>query len=108
MLKEHPSVLQVSVAKIPPARDRLFRHCLEKHPEARFQSSRDVAFDLEAISEASGASSAVTARGARRTWRSMALAAGVAVAVIIAAGAYFAGLSRQRTNVSSFQRITFR
>jgi len=108
ILKEDPPDLLESGANIPPALDRVVRHCLEKHPEARFQSSRDVAFDLEAISEASGASSAVTARGARRTWRAMALAAGVAVAAIIAAGAYFAGLSRQRTNVSSFQRITFR
>src|SRR5437667_9880160 len=108
MLKEHPSVLQVSVAKIPPARDRLFRHCLEKHPEARFQSSRDVAFDLEAISETSGASSAVTARAARRTRRGLMFAAGVVAAVIIAAAAYFAGLARHRVEGPSFQAITFR
>jgi serine/threonine protein kinase/Tol biopolymer transport system component len=32
---------------IPPALDRVVRHCLEKSPERRFQSSRDLAFALE-------------------------------------------------------------
>jgi Tol biopolymer transport system component len=38
----------------------------------------------------------------------MVLAAGVAVVVIAAAAAYFAGLSRHRVDVPSFQAITFR
>jgi Tol biopolymer transport system component len=108
ILKEDPPDLLESGANIPPALDRVVRHCLEKHPESRFQSSRDVAFDLEAISEASGASSAVTARGGRRTRRALAIAAGVAVVVIAAAAAYFAGLARHRADVPSFQAITFR
>ncbi len=108
ILKDDPPDLLESSAHIPPALDRVVRHCLEKHAEARFQSSSDVAFDLEAISEASGASSAVTARGARRTRRAMMLPAGVAVAVIVAAAAYFAGISRHRTDVPSFHTITFR
>src|SRR5436190_5404209 len=35
---------------VPPALDRLVRHCLEKAPDERFQSARDIAFDLESIS----------------------------------------------------------
>src|SRR5438132_13673985 len=108
ILKEDPPNLLESGANIPPALDRVVRHCLEKHPEARFQSSRDVAFDLEAMSDASGASSAVTARGARRTRRAMVIAAGVAVAVILAAAGYFAGIAHHRTDVPSFHTITFR
>jgi hypothetical protein len=108
ILKEDPPDLLESGANIPPALDRVVRHCLEKHPEARFQSSRDIAFDLESMSEASGASSAVKAPATRRTGRAIVIASAVAVAAIIAAGAYFAGLARHRVEVPSFQAITFR
>ena len=35
---------------VPPALERIVRHCLEKNPEERFQSAHDLAFDLEALS----------------------------------------------------------
>jgi Tol biopolymer transport system component len=108
ILKEDPPDLLETSVHIPPALDRVVRHCLEKHPEARFQSSRDVAFDIEAISELSGSSSAIRARGARRSRRAIALTAFVVAAAIAAATAYFAGIARHRSNVPSFQRITFR
>ena len=46
-----------------PALDRVVRHCLEKSPEQRFQSARDVAFALEGVTNHSG-QSAVIARAA--------------------------------------------
>lgn len=49
ILKSDPPDLTDVDPKIPPALSRLVRHCLEKHPEARFQSARDLAFALEAI-----------------------------------------------------------
>jgi Tol biopolymer transport system component len=42
-----------------PALDRVVRHCLEKSPEQRFQSARDVAFALEGISSHSGQTPAI-------------------------------------------------
>lgn len=37
----------------PPAPlDRVVRHCLEKNPAERFQSARDLVFDLEGVSDA--------------------------------------------------------
>lgn len=44
-----------------PAFDRLVRRCLEKDPEDRWQSSRDVALELEAISSGAGDGETVTA-----------------------------------------------
>jgi Tol biopolymer transport system component len=35
---------------VSPALERVARHCLEKEPGRRFQSARDLAFDLEALS----------------------------------------------------------
>ena len=40
---------------VSPGLDRVVRHCLEKDPERRFHSAHDLAFDLEALSDASGA-----------------------------------------------------
>ena len=75
---------------LPPALIQIVRHCLEKDPQARFQSARDIAFGLEVLSGPS--EPAVDAAGSRRgsrgpTWTLV----GVAVAVLIALAI---GLSR--------------
>jgi serine/threonine protein kinase len=38
-----------AAALVPGPLARLVRHCLEKEPEARFQSARDLVFDLESL-----------------------------------------------------------
>ena len=53
ILKEDPPEISGGSKKIPAAADRLIRRCLEKAPEERFQSSRDLAFALEALSGSS-------------------------------------------------------
>src|SRR4051812_3080659 len=44
VLRDEPPDLP---ATVPPALDRVVRHCLEKSPEARFHSASDLAFQLE-------------------------------------------------------------
>ena len=56
VLKEEPAELSGEGKRIPPALERMVRHCLEKNPAERFQSARDFAFNLAAISDASGSS----------------------------------------------------
>ena len=51
ILKEDPPELTQLNRNISPALERIARHCLEKNPEQRFQSARDLAFDLEALSQ---------------------------------------------------------
>ena len=51
ILKEDPPELVSGTrADLSPALDRIVRHCLEKNPAERFQTARDVAFALEALS----------------------------------------------------------
>src|SRR5262249_23139059 len=50
ILTEEAPALGGSRAAIPPFLDRIVRRCLEKHPERRFQSARDLAFALRALS----------------------------------------------------------
>ena len=59
ILKEDPPDFPSSVHASAPAVERIVRRCLEKNVEERFQSVRDVTFALEALSSASGTSSAV-------------------------------------------------
>ncbi len=50
ILREDPPGLFESNSQINPALERVVMHCLEKNPDQRFQSARDVAFALDALS----------------------------------------------------------
>ena len=81
ILKHDPPALVAGA--IPPTLDRVVHLCLEKNPSQRFQSARDIAFALEAMSLSSSASASGTATvidvpRARRWWLPLAVAAGVA------------------------------
>jgi TolB-like protein/Tfp pilus assembly protein PilF len=52
ILKDEPRDINTSGKTIPPDLERIIRHCLEKKPEERFQSARDLAFDLRAVESA--------------------------------------------------------
>src|SRR5262245_32339833 len=50
ILKEDPPDLGRSAPDLPPGLERIVQHCLEKSPDERFQSARDLGFQLEALS----------------------------------------------------------
>jgi len=56
ILKEDPPELTETNRNVSPVLERIVRHCLEKNPGERFQSARDVAFNLEALTDISGSS----------------------------------------------------
>ena len=51
ILKEDPPELAEATERLPSALERVVRHCLEKNPEERFQSARDLAFALDAVTQ---------------------------------------------------------
>jgi serine/threonine protein kinase/Tol biopolymer transport system component len=53
ILNDDPPPLSQFVQDIPPALQRILSRCLEKKPERRFQNASDLAFALEALSDAS-------------------------------------------------------
>src|SRR5205823_8298130 len=56
-----PDFLELNV-RVPGALDRVVRHCLEKNPDERFQSARDLAFALQSsLTSSSSASGSVAA-----------------------------------------------
>jgi Tol biopolymer transport system component len=71
--------------EVPPAIDRIIQHCLEKRPSERFQSARDVAFALEALSGSSSSVGQVAPPAPRRgSERLLWIAATVALAALAA------------------------
>ena len=50
ILKEDPPELVRGGSPLRRRWSRVVNHCLEKAPEARFQSVRDMAFDLDTLS----------------------------------------------------------
>lgn len=53
VLREKPADVNLEKAAIPPAFQEVVRHCLEKEPENRFQSAKDLAFALQMLSGSS-------------------------------------------------------
>jgi serine/threonine protein kinase len=70
ILKEDPPEMSKPSKPITPALERIVRRCVEKKPVQRFQSARDLAFDLEGVSGMSSTSTAqMTPVGRqRRKW----------------------------------------
>jgi TolB-like protein/Flp pilus assembly protein TadD len=79
ILKEEPP--ELSARDVPVALDHVVMHCLEKNPEDRFQSARDVAF---ALAEASPPASRETARSAAAVRKPATLLVVAATAALIA------------------------
>jgi len=54
ILREDPPSLGATNPNVTPGLERVVRHCMEKNPEQRFQSARDLAFQLDMLSSGSG------------------------------------------------------
>jgi Tol biopolymer transport system component len=106
ILKEDPAELSETNRNVSPALERIVQHCLEKNPEQRFHSARDIAFDLEhlsGITGVSGRSVAVAGSGRRSQWLPM-----VGLAVVLGALGWWLGRSSVTAPLAEYQQITFR
>ncbi|MCU0306019.1 MAG: protein kinase [Thermoanaerobaculales bacterium] len=95
ILNRDPPPMSQLRPSIPEALEIVVRRCLEKQPDERFESARDVAFALQAIST-TGRTSPVDAMSQRRRARNRRLgAAAIGVAAIVAAAAATVQLTRR-------------
>jgi hypothetical protein len=91
ILKEDPPELASTRTNIPAGLDRIIRHCLEKNPGERFQSARDVAFALEALSGSATSATAVVASPAPRSRMPRLTLAMLGAVVLAGAAGVFTG-----------------
>jgi len=106
ILRDDPPELTQLRAELAPSLDRIVRHCLEKSPAERFETARDLAFALEALSGPDAPSGGVSSRAAATTsaaapsrWP-QALVATVVVLIALA-GWYFATRSRSSESITA-------
>ena len=97
ILTAEPADLPRISTSAGPATEHLVRRCLEKQPEERFQSARDLSFALEALAAGTGHTGAGPSAGPvrrERPWLLIGMAA--AAAIIATALAFMAGRSSLR------------
>ena len=104
ILREDPPEFAGTRTDLSPALDRIIRHCLEKDPNERFQTARDVAFALSSLAGSTSASTlsgpavAIPAPARRTNWWLP-----VAAAVVAAVG----GVALGRTLIPETIGVTF-
>ena len=106
ILHAEPEPLPVA---IPAQVAQVVHRCLEKEPARRFQSARDLAFNLELLRSPTGSTSSVSGAASRasgmRRWRFPVVAA--LASLILGAGMFIVGRDT-RPPAPTVEQITFR
>ena len=106
ILNEDPPDLSVSARPLPPNLERVIRRCLEKKPLQRFQSARDLAFDLEGVTvTTTSASPALEQTPKWKKWLVPALIA--AVLVVLGSTAGWLRTRGERPEIPVYRAQTF-
>ena len=114
ILTAEPPEIADPARALPPTLDRVVRRCLEKSPVERFQSARDLAFDLEGMSTTSHAGGSVAAVGpaaaSPRRWSAGVMAAALALGLTLGGVATWLASARSKATSApvTFQQLTFR
>jgi serine/threonine protein kinase len=110
ILNEDPPEMEDLARDVPPSVEVLVRHCLEKNPDERFQSARDLAFALERLSSPSLVSAPAPAVSVTRPRRRAGALAGLGLVIVSAAlaGAFLLGRRSVESDAPTFHRLTFR
>ena len=101
IVQKEPPELSLEGQPLSPALDRLVRHCLEKSPSERFQSARDMAFDLQSVTAASSGPAAIATSLSPRSNRTLLFASigALGLALAWALGRFMAGGSTRDPGV---------
>ena len=109
VLKHDPPELSATDASITPPLSSVIQHCLEKEPNQRFQSARDLTFALARLSgsSSSGSVAQLPTRPSRRRLWIIGSAAALLLLVAVGTAAY---MRRPPVVASqpSFRQLTFR
>jgi serine/threonine protein kinase len=105
ILREEPAGMDLEDSAIPRGYLDIIKHCLEKDPENRFQSAKDLAFALETLS----ASSSFRLARFRKSGKGIHALPWTLVALLATAVALLAVTQFLRTPTSSpaYRRLTF-
>jgi serine/threonine protein kinase len=113
ILKEEPPPIPLSERGVSIPLQRTITHCLEKQPQDRFQTARDLVFNLDSITDTSSIDSSLSMAtvpspviARRRSWMKWVVPA--VVGAILLGAVFFAGRYSVSTTLPSYTRLTFR
>ncbi len=93
---------------LPPALDRIVHHCLEKNPEQRFQSARDLAFDLESITSTTSSGGLSAAKVKERKTRTALIGGAAALVLLAGLAGWLLSSARHPATGAQFHQVTYR
>jgi hypothetical protein len=109
VMRDDPPDLSAGDPSVPAAVERIVRHCLEKQRDTRWQTARDLALALEAVSAVKTSHAPVVpteasrvGSGRGRVWITIGT-----IAVLAAATAFVATSASREPVPLSFHRLTF-
>ena len=105
ILEDDPPELKLAKGRLPPMLGRIIQHCLEKAPSERFQSARDLAFDLAAAMVTDSASVPPLVKPGILGITGPRLSVVICFCALLGTGAWWMGRSNAATPV--IKRLTF-
>ena len=105
ILKEDPPEMIREGQDIPGAFEQVVRHCLEKEPENRFQSARDLAFALSTLADVTTSRQILPFRLETTRFRTWMLR--IAAALLLVVAAIYLGIRLRTVQNPDFRRVTF-
>jgi eukaryotic-like serine/threonine-protein kinase len=102
VLKDDPAELTATGRAVSPTLERIVRRCLEKNPEQRFQSARDLSFALSALSGTETSGAARVAAAAPRRFSPLPWLAAALAMVAVATGTWYIARRPPSTNRMEF------
>ena len=112
ILKEEPPPIPLSERGMSIPLQRVINHCLEKQPQDRFQTARDLVFNLESIADPSSFDSSLSIPTmaspvvAKRSWLKWAVL--VVIGAVLLGAVFFGGRYTASTTLPTYTQLTFR
>ena len=107
ILTEDPREITSTNEHGSPAVAKVVNRCLEEHPESRYQSAADLAFQLQDLSDVSSPVLAASSRRRRPLWIVAVIAALIIAAAGVVIGRYTARRALHRSTESRFVAARF-
>jgi len=106
ILSEQPPPLPKG--SIPPGLEQVVRRCLQKAPEDRFQSARDLAFQLETLGPAVASTMVSHALATERRSLRQKIGLALLAALALSAATWFIARSTAVSGPAAYHQLTFR
>ncbi|HZR55992.1 MAG TPA: protein kinase [Terriglobales bacterium] len=105
VLREDPKQMALTRQSIPDSFEKIVQHCLEKEPEERFQSARELVFALSTLSDTSTSKPVIPFRSSVLPWRKS--LPWITTLIALGSVGFFLGERIKSGATPAYSRLTF-